>query len=77
MTGIRLEPRSQSPWWLNILLPLAAVGATLVLCSGLVVLAGADVLTAYSKLFLSSLSTAFNRVEPWSRPRPSSLPVWP
>ena len=63
MTGIRLEARAQSPWWLNILLPLAAVGATLVLCSGLVVLAGADVLTAYSKLFLSSLSTAFNRVE--------------
>ena len=63
MTGIRLELRAQSPWWLNVLLPLAAVGATLILCSGLVVLAGADVFTAYSKLFLSSLSTAFNLVE--------------
>jgi simple sugar transport system permease protein len=63
MTGIRLEPRNQSPWWLNVLLPLTAVGATLVLCSGLVVLAGANVFTAYSKLFLSSLSTAFNLVE--------------
>jgi len=63
MNGLRLEPRAHSPWWLNLLLPLAAVGATLVLCSGLVVLAGADVLTAYTKLFLSSLSTAFNLVE--------------
>jgi simple sugar transport system permease protein len=63
MTGIRLELRAQSPWWLNVLLPLAAVGATLILCSGLVVLAGADVFTAYSKLFLSSLSTGFNLVE--------------
>ena len=63
MTGFRLEPRAHCPWWLNLLLPLAAVGAALVLCSGLVVLAGADVLDAYSKLFLSSLSTAFNLVE--------------
>jgi simple sugar transport system permease protein len=63
MTGFRLEPRAHSPWWLNVLLPLAAVGATLVLCSGLVVLAGANVFTAYTKLFLSSLSTAFNLVE--------------
>jgi simple sugar transport system permease protein len=63
MNGIRLEPRAHSPWWLNVLLPLAAVGATLVLCSGLVVLAGANVFTAYTKLFLSSLSTTFNLVE--------------
>ena len=63
MTGFRLEPRVYSPWWLNVLLPLAAVGATLVLCSGLVVLAGANVFTAYAKLFLSSLSTAFSLVE--------------
>jgi len=63
MTGIRLELRTQTPWWLNVLLPLAAVGAALMLCSGLVVLAGANVFTAYSKLFLSSLSTTFNLVE--------------
>ena len=42
MNGLRLEPRAHSPWWLNLLLPLAAVGATLVLCSGLIVLAGAN-----------------------------------
>jgi simple sugar transport system permease protein len=63
MNGFRLEPRAHSPWWLNVLLPLAAVIATLVLCSGLVVLAGANVLAAYTKLFLSSLSTAFSLVE--------------
>lgn len=63
MTGIHLEPRPECPWWLNLLLPLAAMAGALILCSGLVVLAGADVLDAYSKLFLSSISTAFNRVE--------------
>ena len=63
MNGIRLELRTHTPWWLNLVLPLAAIGLTLVLCSGLIVLAGANVVTAYTKLFLSSLSTPFNLVE--------------
>jgi hypothetical protein len=57
------EPGSTTPVWLNVMLPLLAVGATLVLCSGLILLAGANVFTAYSKLFLSALSTRFNLVE--------------
>ena len=63
MNGIRLELRTHTPWWLNLVLPLAAIGLALVLCSGLIVLAGANVVTAYTKLFLSSLSTPFNLVE--------------
>jgi hypothetical protein len=61
--GLTLESREQTPVWLNVTLPLLAVGATLVLCSGLILLAGANVFTAYSKLFLSALSTRFNLVE--------------
>ena len=36
----RLERRSETPHWLNLVLPLAAILATLILCSGLVALAG-------------------------------------
>ena len=63
MIGFSLETREQTPLWLNVALPLLAVGATLVLCSGLILLAGANVFVAYSKLFLSALSTRFNLVE--------------
>src|SRR5215475_2503608 len=41
-------------------LPLAAVLATLILCSGLVALAGANVLEAYAQLFLTPFSTGFD-----------------
>jgi len=63
MIALRLEQRESSPVWLNLALPVLAVIATLVLCSGLIVLAGANVLTAYANLFLSALSTRFNLVE--------------
>ena len=60
---LTLEPRSHTPLWLNLSLPPLAVVATLVLCSGLILMAGANVFTAYEKLFLSALSTRFNLVE--------------
>ncbi|BBO83862.1 ABC transporter permease [Desulfosarcina ovata subsp. sediminis] len=63
MIRLTLENRSHTPIWLNLCLPLMAVAATLVLCSGLILLAGANVITAYEKLFLSALSTRFNLVE--------------
>ena len=63
MIRLTLENRVHTPLWLNLSLPLMAVAATLVLCSGLILLAGANVITAYEKLFLSALSTRFNLVE--------------
>ena len=42
MIGLRLELREHTPVWLNLALPLLAVLATLVLCSGLIALAGAN-----------------------------------
>ncbi len=59
----RLEQREKSSPWLNLALPLAAIGATLVLCGGLVAIAGANVFDAYSILFMSALDSKFNIVE--------------
>ena len=48
---LRLEARSKAPAWLNLTLPLIAVGATLILCSGLIALAGVGVFEAYGVMF--------------------------
>lgn len=63
MIGLRLERRDQTPVWLNLTLPLLAILATLILCSGLIAMAGANVFSAYATLFSSALSSRFNLVE--------------
>ncbi len=63
MIRLRLEVRETTPAWLRLLLPVASIAATLLLCSGLVVLAGASVKTAYSHLLLSAFDSRFNFVE--------------
>ncbi len=60
---LRLERREQTSRWLNLALPLIAIGATLVLCGGLIALAGANVVEAYAVLFASALDSKFNLVE--------------
>ncbi len=59
----RLEPRARTPAWLNLLLPLVAIGATLVLCSSLIAAAGAEVIPAYGALFAGAFGSSFNSVE--------------
>jgi len=61
--GWRLEIRDSTPLWLNLLLPLLAVLATLLLCGGLIVLAGANMFDAYYTLFSSALSSKFALTE--------------
>jgi ABC-type uncharacterized transport system permease subunit len=56
----RLEQRTETPAWLGLTLPIVAVAVTLVLCSGLVALAHADILDAYAQLFLTPFSTGFD-----------------
>ncbi|SVA40066.1 uncharacterized protein METZ01_LOCUS92920, partial [marine metagenome] len=68
--AFRLELREKTPVWFNIVLPLSAVMATLLLCSGLVALAGANVFHAYSELFLSAVSSRFNLVETFVKAAP-------
>ena len=58
-----LEPRAHTPTWLNISLPVLALLATLVLCSGLILLAGAGVVQAYTALFKGAFGSKFNFVE--------------
>jgi simple sugar transport system permease protein len=57
--GLRLEPRETTPAWLNVALSLGAVLAALVICAGLITLAGADVLTAYAIMFRSALGGVY------------------
>ncbi len=63
MIRLRLEQRERTSPWLNLALPLAAIMATLILCGGLIVLAGANVFEAYGVLFASALDSKFNIVE--------------
>ncbi len=63
MIGLRLEQRHHTPVWLNFMLPVLAILATLIICGGLIALAGANVLSAYATLFLSAVSSRFNLVE--------------
>ena len=70
MIRMRLERRDTTPAWLNLALPVLAVLATLVLCSGLVAMAGANVWTAYSKLFLSALDSRVHIAETFVKAAP-------
>ncbi len=63
MIRLRLETRSRTPAWLNVALPFAAVVATLLICSGLIVLADAEVWHAYRALFGGAFGSRFNLVE--------------
>ena len=60
---LAIEARPSTPLWLNLALPVAAVLATLILCSGLIALAGADVIEAYGVLFASALGSRFSLTE--------------
>ena len=54
MIRVRLERRQETPLWLQIAIPIAAVIVTLILCSGLVALSGANVVEAYRLLLFST-----------------------
>ena len=60
MTRFRFERREETPFYVQILLPLAAIVVALGLCSVLVWLSGANVFEAYSLLFLSTFSTTYD-----------------
>ncbi|TIN21682.1 MAG: ABC transporter permease, partial [Mesorhizobium sp.] len=66
----RLEVRTSTPAWFNLALPLLAIGATLVLCSGLIALAGAGVLEAYGVMFTASLGDSYAITETMVRAAP-------
>jgi simple sugar transport system permease protein len=60
MIRLRLERREATPPWLQVALPIAAVLVTLGLCSGLVLLAGANLFEAYSLLLFSTFRSGYD-----------------
>ncbi|MCP4328339.1 MAG: ABC transporter permease [Alphaproteobacteria bacterium] len=73
MIRFRIEPRARTPAWLNVVLPVAAILAALILCSGLIVLAGTDVIGAYAALFRGALGSSFNIAETIVKATPITL----
>ena len=67
---LRLEARQRTPAWMNLALPLAAVVAALVLCSGLIALAGAGVFEAYDVMFSSAFGDSYAITETLVRAAP-------
>ncbi|MFA5950836.1 MAG: ABC transporter permease [Hyphomicrobium sp.] len=61
--GIRLEARTSTPAWLNAALSLGAVAAALVLCAGLIKVAGADVIAAYTIMFEAAFGDIYALTE--------------
>ncbi|MBA1144004.1 ABC transporter permease [Mesorhizobium neociceri] len=66
----RLEARTSTPAWFNLALPLLAIGATLVLCSGLIALAGAGVFEAYGVMLSASFGDSYAITETLVRAAP-------
>ena len=66
----KLEPRTRPSRWLSLFLPLLAVAVALVLCSGLIAIAGANVFDAYGIMFGSALGSQFNITETLVRAAP-------
>src|SRR3954470_24299837 len=70
---LRLELRQTTPAWMTLALPLAAIAVTLLLCSGLIALAGTNVLTAYAILFRSAFGSSVNLTETLVKAAPMVL----
>lgn len=68
-----LEPREHTPLWLVILAPVAAVAASLVLCSVLILWTGQPVLKAYALLLGGAFGSSFGIAETLTRSTPLIL----
>jgi general nucleoside transport system permease protein len=60
MIRLRLERRQETPLHLQIAIPIAAIVVTLIVCAGLVRLAGADVVEAYKLLLFSTFRSGYD-----------------
>ena len=67
---IRLEARNATPAWFNLALPVAAVCVTLILCSGLIALAGASILESYAIMAQASFGDLYSITETLVRAAP-------
>jgi simple sugar transport system permease protein len=60
MIRLRLERREDTPLLLQIAIPIASVIVTLVICSGLVLLSGVDLVEAYRLLLFSTFQSRYD-----------------
>lgn len=67
---IRLEARNSTPVWFNLALPIAAVVATLILCSGLIKLAGASIIESYGIMATAAFGDLYSITETLVRAAP-------
>jgi general nucleoside transport system permease protein len=67
---IRLEARNATPAWFNLALPVAAVVATLILCSSLIALAGASVFSSYVIMAAAAFGDLYSVTETLVRAAP-------
>jgi general nucleoside transport system permease protein len=67
---MRFEARDSTPAWFNLALPVAAVAATLVLCSGLIALAGASIVESYGIMVAASFGDLYSITETLVRAAP-------
>ncbi len=67
---MRLEPRAETPVWMAISAPLLAVGASLALCSILIVWAGESVPASFALMVKSVVGSKFGITETLARATP-------
>jgi len=70
---IRLEPREKTPFWLNLMAPVSAGLAALIVCSVLILWSGESVLQAYLLLFKGAAGSRFALTETLTRATPMIL----
>ena len=63
MIRLRIAKRAPLPGWAKILIPIAAILATLLLAAIPILIAGGDLLESYYALFFGALGTRFNLLE--------------
>ena len=67
---IRLEARDSTPAWFNLALPVAAVVVTLILCSGLITLAGSSITSSYGIMAAAAFGDLYSITETLVRAAP-------
>lgn len=73
MIRLRIVKREPLPTWAKVLIPIAAVVATLVLSAVPILIAGGALLESYYALFFGALGTRFNLLETFVKMSPLLL----
>ena len=70
---MRIERRNDLPWFIVVLVPFGAIAAALMLCAGLILLAGVNPLVAYAEMFRGAAGSKLAITETLTRAVPLVL----